>query len=128
MEKQNGKIFNHVTLLNMFYHNCLPFKLTNGQKETIRDIYRDLSSRKQMNRLLQGHVGCEKTIVAFLAMLMVIGSKAQVSFMVPTDILAIQHFYCCHTSAQQLNLNIPLLIRSIKKRGHIFYIESRRAY
>lgn len=71
VEKQNGKIFNNVTLLNIFYHNHLPFNLRNDQKRTIRDIYQDLISGRQMNRILQGDVGSGKTIVAFLAMLVV---------------------------------------------------------
>nr|WP_250238292.1 ATP-dependent DNA helicase RecG [Cardinium endosymbiont of Oedothorax gibbosus] len=123
VEKQNDKIFNKVELLNVFYHNHLPFNLTNGQKKTIREIYRDLSSGKRMNRLLQGDVGSGKTIVAFLAMLIVIGSKAQVAIMAPTEILAKQHFERFHVFARQLGLNIALLTGSTKKkeRVHILY-------
>ncbi|TSJ81396.1 MAG: ATP-dependent DNA helicase RecG [Candidatus Cardinium sp.] len=123
VEKQNGKIFNNVSLLNLFYHNYLPFHLTNGQKETIKAIYRDLSSGKQMNRLLQGDVGSGKTIVAFLSMLVVIASKAQVAIMAPTEVLAKQHFERFHLFAGQLNLNIALLTGSTKKkeREHILY-------
>ena len=123
LEKQDGKIFNNLSLLHAFYHNHLPFSLTNGQKKTVREIYRDLTSGKQMNRLLQGDVGSGKTIVAFLAMLVVIGSKAQVAIMAPTEILAKQHFERFHLFAEQLNLNIALLTGSTKKkeREHILY-------
>lgn len=123
VEKQTGKVFNNVSLLHTFYHNHLPFHLTNGQKEAIREIYRDLSSGKQMNRLLQGDVGSGKTIVAFLAMLVVIASKAQVAIMAPTEILAKQHLERFHIFAQQLNLNIALLTGSTKKkeREHVLY-------
>ncbi|WP_243017963.1 MULTISPECIES: ATP-dependent DNA helicase RecG [Candidatus Cardinium] len=122
-EKEKGKIFNDLSLFNLFYHNHLPFSLTNGQKETIRAIYRDLSSGKQMNRLLQGDVGSGKTIVAFLAMLMAIGNGAQVAIMAPTEILAKQHFERFCLFSQQLNLHIALLTGSTKKkeREHILY-------
>nr|WP_223245915.1 ATP-dependent DNA helicase RecG [Cardinium endosymbiont of Sogatella furcifera] len=123
VEKQNGKVFNDLSLFNAFYHNHLPFHLTNGQKETLRDIYRDLSAGKQMNRLVQGDVGSGKTIVAFLAMLVVIGGKAQVAIMAPTEILAKQHFERFYLFAESLNLNIALLTGSTKKkeREHILY-------
>ncbi|MEF2228469.1 MAG: ATP-dependent DNA helicase RecG [Candidatus Cardinium sp.] len=123
LEKQNGKVFNDLSLFNLFYHNHLPFHLTNGQKETLRDIYRDLTAGKQMNRLVQGDVGSGKTIVAFLAMLVVIGGKAQVAIMAPTEILAKQHFERFYLFAEPLNLNIALLTGSTKKkeREHILY-------
>ncbi|WP_419241903.1 ATP-dependent DNA helicase RecG [Cardinium endosymbiont of Nabis limbatus] len=123
VERQNGKVFNNVSLLNTFYHNHLPFHLTADQKKTIKEIYRDLGSGKQMNRLLQGDVGSGKTIVAFLAMLVVIASNAQVAIMAPTEILAKQHFERFLLFAQPLHLNITLLTGSTKRkeREHILY-------
>lgn len=121
--KQNGKIFNDLSLFNTFYQRHLPFHLTNGQKQAIKEIYRDIRSGKQMNRLLQGDVGSGKTIVAFLAMLMVVSSKVQVAVMAPTEILAHQHFERFRAFAQHLNLNVALLTGSTKKkRENIFYI------
>ncbi|MGI2299599.1 ATP-dependent DNA helicase RecG [Candidatus Cardinium hertigii] len=121
--KQNGKVFNDLSLFNAFYHHHLPFHLTDGQKQAIKEIYRDIRSGKQMNRLLQGDVGSGKTIVAFLAMLMVVSSKVQVAVMAPTEILAHQHFERFRVFAQHLNLNIALLTGSTKKkeREHTLY-------
>ncbi|ROT47145.1 ATP-dependent DNA helicase RecG [Candidatus Cardinium hertigii] len=123
MEKQASKAFQDLALLHTFYHNHLPFNLTNGQKKSIRDIYRDLASGKQMNRLLQGEVGSGKTIVAFIAMLIVMGSQGQVAIMAPTEILAKQHYERFYIFAQQLHLNIALLTGNTKKKEkeHILY-------
>ncbi|MCK5281369.1 MAG: ATP-dependent DNA helicase RecG, partial [Cyclobacteriaceae bacterium] len=83
-EKFKGQIFNSTNILTDFYHNHLPFELTDAQKKVIREIYKDLKSGKQMNRLIQGDVGSGKTIVSFICMLVVIGNRAQVALMAPT--------------------------------------------
>lgn len=70
----------------------LPFKLTNDQKNVLEEIRNDLNSEKRMNRLLQGDVGSGKTIVSIIAMYLNCLSGYQSALMVPTEILAIQHF------------------------------------
>jgi len=70
----------------------LPFKLTNGQKEALRQIVDDMRRPVPMNRLLQGDVGAGKTIVALIAALVAMENGLQVALMVPTEILAAQHF------------------------------------
>jgi ATP-dependent DNA helicase RecG len=70
----------------------LPYSLTNAQQHALQDIRLDLTSGKPMNRLLQGDVGSGKTVVAGLAMGMVIREGCQVAIMAPTSILAEQHF------------------------------------
>ncbi len=70
----------------------LPFKLTGGQKEALKEIVEDLQRSRPMNRLLQADVGAGKTIVALLAALVVMENGLQVAFMAPTEILAEQHF------------------------------------
>ena len=75
-----------------FYHNCLPFPLTNAQKRVVREIQSDLKSGKQMNRLLQGDVGSGKTIVALLTALLAVDNGYQACIMAPTEILANQHY------------------------------------
>ncbi|XP_058724494.1 ATP-dependent DNA helicase homolog RECG, chloroplastic isoform X2 [Vicia villosa] len=70
----------------------LPYTLTPGQLQAVSEIIWDLKRPVPMNRLLQGDVGCGKTIVAFLACMEVIGSGYQAAFMVPTELLAIQHY------------------------------------
>ena len=69
----------------------LPFALTQGQKTALRAIVEDLQRPHPMNRLLQGDVGCGKTIVALLAALVAMENGLQVAFMAPTELLAEQH-------------------------------------
>ncbi len=69
----------------------LPFRLTPGQKTALRDIVDDMCRPRPMNRLLQGDVGCGKTIVALLAALVAMENGLQVAFMAPTELLAEQH-------------------------------------
>jgi len=70
----------------------LPFRLTGGQRQALQEILADLRSPHPMHRLLQGDVGCGKTIVALLAALLVIANGHQAAFMAPTEVLAEQHF------------------------------------
>ncbi len=72
--------------------NTLPFQLTNAQIQVVGAIREDLSSGKPMNRLLQGDVGSGKTIVAALAISIIVSIGGQSAFMAPTSILAEQHF------------------------------------
>ena len=70
----------------------LPFRLTEGQKNALKEIVDDLQRPQPMNRLLQGDVGAGKTIVALLAALVAMENGLQVAFMAPTEILAEQHY------------------------------------
>lgn len=114
-EKYRGAVFSDSSLLTDFYNNHLPFDLTNAQKRVIKEIYFDMKSGKQMNRLLQGDVGSGKTIVAFICMLLVVGSGAQASIMAPTEILADQHFQGLKPFADALGIGIAKLTGSSKK-------------
>jgi ATP-dependent DNA helicase RecG len=69
----------------------LPFRLTGAQKKALGEIAADLMSGRPMNRLLQGDVGCGKTMVALLAALLAVENGHQAAFMAPTEILAEQH-------------------------------------
>ncbi|XP_015689606.1 ATP-dependent DNA helicase homolog RECG, chloroplastic [Oryza brachyantha] len=71
---------------------ALPYSLTRSQLNAVKEIIWDLRRPVPMNRLLQGDVGCGKTIVAFLACMEVISSGFQAAFMVPTEVLALQHY------------------------------------
>ena len=70
----------------------LPYELTSAQKRAMEDIASDLSGPYMMNRLIQGDVGCGKTIVAFYALLSAALSGYQCALMAPTEVLAKQHY------------------------------------
>ena len=109
-----GKIFNDTKVLTEFYQSHLPFPLTNAQKRVIREIYTDMKSGSQMNRLLQGDVGSGKTIVAFICMLLVVGSGDQAALMAPTETLTIQHYNSLKTYCDKMGIRIALLTGSTK--------------
>ncbi|MFI3256090.1 MAG: ATP-dependent DNA helicase RecG [Psittacicella sp.] len=103
-------------LINNFLKK-LPFKLTSDQKKACDAIYHDLSMNKPMSRLLQGDVGSGKTIVAALSTIKVIASLRQVAFMVPTEILAEQHYNSFKKWFDTLGVNICLLTRVSKSEN-----------
>ena len=70
----------------------LPFKLTPGQRQAVKEIVDDMLQPQPMHRLLQGDVGAGKTIVALLAAIVAMENGLQVAFMAPTEILAVQHY------------------------------------
>ncbi len=69
-----------------------PFLLTDDQDKCVGEIVADMQKAVPMNRLLQGDVGCGKTVVALYATLLAVANKTQVAIMAPTEILANQHF------------------------------------
>jgi ATP-dependent DNA helicase RecG len=126
-EKFKGQVFNDPTLLTRFYNEHLPFPLTDAQKKVIREIYSDLKSGNQMNRLLQGDVGSGKTIVGFITMLLVVGSTGQCALMAPTEILAQQHYKNLKKYADKMSISIELLTGSTKKSERKVIHESLRS-
>ena len=94
----------------------LPYELTVDQKESLNEILIDLSSEKRMNRLLQGDVGCGKTIVALLASYANYLSNHQTAIMVPTEILANQHYEQAKELFSDTTMNIKLLTSNITKK------------
>ena len=94
----------------------LPFELTEDQLKTTYDIIEDLSSEKQMNRIIQGDVGSGKTIVSFLAIYYNFLSGYQSALMAPTEILAIQHYNNLKELNFAKNLKIELLVGKLKKK------------
>lgn len=114
-ESFKGQVFNDASLLTKFYKEFIPFPLTDAQKKVIKEIYADLKSGRQMNRLLQGDVGSGKTIVAFVCALISIGSGTQCALMAPTEILAQQHFNNLSKYAALMQIPIALLTGSTRK-------------
>ncbi|MFH1577555.1 MAG: ATP-dependent DNA helicase RecG, partial [Candidatus Omnitrophota bacterium] len=92
-KKQRPGIRHKVTgQLSEKFENSIPFKLTLAQVRVIQEIKQDMALPLSMNRLLQGDVGSGKTIVAIFAALFAIQGGYQVAFMVPTELLAQQHY------------------------------------
>lgn len=89
----------------------IPFELTKGQNEALNDILGDLCGGYVMNRLIQGDVGCGKTIIAFLSCVLCASNGYQSAFMAPTEVLAAQHFtkFKELNERYSLNLNIAFL-------------------
>ena len=101
----------------------LPFQLTISQLDTWSEINNDLSSDNQMVRLLQGDVGSGKTIVALLGMIQSISSGYQAAMMVPTSILANQHFKNISKLVSSLSIKVLILTGKDKGRSRIEKIE-----
>lgn len=112
-----GQVFSKLDQLHNFYHNHLPFALTDAQKRVIREIFTDLRSGKQMNRLLQGDVGSGKTIVAFIVMLIAVNNQAQACLMAPTEILAQQHYEGLRVFSEKIGITLGLLTGSTKTKA-----------
>nr|MCR5542636.1 ATP-dependent DNA helicase RecG [Eubacterium sp.] len=91
----------------------LPFELTNGQKAAVEDIIGDMKSEFVMNRLVQGDVGSGKTIVAVIALLVNCLSGYQGALMVPTEVLAVQHYEDVAKLMKPYKLNVRLLTGSM---------------
>jgi ATP-dependent DNA helicase RecG len=94
--------------------NLLSFKLTHAQERTLAEIKEDLGKPHPMNRLIQGDVGCGKTVVALLTCLYVVECGYQAAIMAPTEVLAEQHFLNLHRWLEPLGIKVALLTSSIK--------------
>lgn len=94
----------------------LPYELTFDQKTALEDILADMSNHKRMNRLLQGDVGSGKTIIALISAYANYLTNYQTALMVPTEILATQHYQEATKLFQHFNINIELLTSSTNKK------------
>jgi ATP-dependent DNA helicase RecG len=94
----------------------LPFNLTKAQIRVLGEIRSDVTRGRQMNRLLQGDVGSGKTMVAIFSMLMAADNGAQAAIMVPTEILAQQHFKNISNLLSGLPVKVGILTGSTKKK------------
>lgn len=94
----------------------LPFKLTKDQNKVLKEILEDLKSKRKMNRLLQGDVGSGKTIISIIILYANMLSGYQGALMVPTEILAHQHYETITKILKDFNVNIALLVGSLSKK------------
>lgn len=114
-KKENGLNRNILESDIENFYSRLHFTLTNDQKKAIREIVDDLNSSKRMNRLLQGDVGCGKTIVAIIAMYLNKLSGYQSALMAPTEILATQHYQNIKDLLGD-SVHVELLVGSLSKK------------
>ena len=114
---RNDLINLNYDLLNK-YISLLPYKLTKDQMNCINDILKDFNQCKKINRLIEGDVGSGKSIIVFLFALLLSEKKVQTAIMVPTEVLAIQHYNNILNLIKLLNLdiNVCLLTSSLKNK------------
>jgi len=116
LQSLKGKAYKELGKYAAKIYNSLNFQLTNSQIKVLRDIRSDLKLDKPMNRLIQGDVGCGKTIVAALTAAIVVGNNAQVAIMAPTEILAEQHYNSFIKHFEKYNIKCELLISNLKAK------------
>jgi ATP-dependent DNA helicase RecG len=97
------------------FRNSLPFPMTQSQEQAIRDLIQDLGRKIPMNRLLQGDVGSGKTVVASFAFLAAHQAGLQSVFLIPTEILAEQHYRTLLKLLEPLGIHPELLTKSTDK-------------
>lgn len=125
-DKSGGIAFTEASDEKRFL-GALPFSLTGAQNRAWAEIKKDMESRKIMNRLLQGDVGSGKTVIAALALLKAAQNGYQGALMVPTEILAEQHFQVLKKTLSGIDLQIELLTGgcSVSQRQDIYDRVSR---
>ena len=94
----------------------LPYQLTRAQLRVLQEIMRDMEEDRPMNRLLQGDVGSGKTIVAIAAMSIAVNNGYQAALMVPTEILAEQHYLTLKRIVEPLGITPGLVTQGLSKR------------
>ena len=103
------------------FFETLPFPPTNAQRRVVHEIALDVQKNKAMARMVQGDVGCGKTMIAFCALYLCVRAGGQGALMAPTEILASQHF------ASAVEMLAPLGIPCGLVTGHMTAAERRRA-
>lgn len=114
--EQKGISFKDEGKLESELRKNLPFQLTAAQERVIREIKKDMTAERPMNRLVQGDVGCGKTVVALIACLMAIENGYQACLMAPTEILAEQHYRNITALTEKPGVTVRLLTGNRKKK------------
>ena len=97
----------------------LDFELTGSQQLSLREIVDDFLSENPMNRMIQGDVGCGKTIVSILASSIVVDNNYQVGIMAPTDLLSKQLYRNFNSHFKSIGIKCTLLVGSLKQKEKI---------
>jgi ATP-dependent DNA helicase RecG len=106
--------------------DALPFRMTEAQRRVLVEIERDLAIAKPMLRLVQGDVGCGKTLVAALAATHAVELKRQVALMAPTELLADQHALNFRRWFEPLNVGVALLSGRLTGKARATLLENIR--
>jgi ATP-dependent DNA helicase RecG len=114
--EKKGIAFKNIGKLESKLRENLSFKLTNAQERVITEIKKDMIADHPMNRLVQGDVGCGKTIVAMIASIMAVENGYQACLMAPTEILAEQHYQNISAMATPLGITVRSLTGRMKKK------------
>jgi len=114
---KKGIAFKAVDRLESSLRAKLPYRLTNAQERVIAEIKKDMTGDRPMNRLVQGDVGCGKTIVATIAALMAVENGYQACLMAPTEILAAQHYRNIEALALPLGITVRHLVGGLRKKA-----------
>jgi ATP-dependent DNA helicase RecG len=115
-EVRRGIRFENKRVLTTQLREALPYQLTGAQVRATREIFADMCSERRMHRLLQGDVGSGKTIVALFAALLAIENGYQAAIMVPTELLAEQHWRTMTRLLAPLNVEPVLVTGSLRTR------------
>lgn len=126
-KKKEGRIIKAKGVLRQKLENILDFSLTGAQKKVLEDIIKDQESKYQGLRLVQGDVGCGKTVVAMMAMLNVVECGFQATIMAPTEILAKQHFETLEAWSKKIGIKTMLLTSKIKGKKRLELLENLKS-
>ena len=115
-DRENNNIYmleDNRNLVKQFIES-LGYNLTNAQKRVIKEIHKELTQGKIVNRLIQGDVGSGKTIVSLIMLLYMVENGYQGVIMAPTEILAVQHYLGIVDEFHNLEIRVEILTGSIK--------------
>ena len=112
----HGKAFTTRGPLIAKFIKLLEFELTGAQKRILGEVMDDLEQDRPMNRLIQGDVGSGKTVVALICLLTAVENRTQAALMVPTEILAEQHFLNIEPFCRKLGISIELVTSALSAR------------
>ncbi len=132
IKKRDGISFNVNDEWLKLIDSKIPFQLTGAQQRVIKEIIADMKLAQPMNRLMQGDVGSGKTVVAFYSAVLAMLNGYQVAFMVPTEILAEQHYstfkkifgddFACELLTGSISKAEKLRIKSLAEKGDVPFI------